>query len=420
MYRQLAEILRGQGVNIFSLHPLQLSRLLEVAWHNRTDANVGAAEAATEARLPGTSEGALLDWLRWPPGLDAELALGDGPVATGASTPTPLSAKFQATTATQVQPTWDHLIYAYMIENTNIYEVFARVVRDYLHNERFGAPVPQLLPWLRATEEIFYRDPPPFTIASITSDLRADLRASRRNAYYRMFGMDLNHGTNSGGAYQYEKAAVANKQFVDTFESMLREVQRGITNAGNTSGPNETDDAALAETCRSLSDMLRTRRTNGSLGREEFVHVAWMSWFHLSVEADTSPIVAALRAEASSPAERLLKIAERAGVPAHSKSDSYFQMAEPLSRILLEIERKSFNDPNQVPNLYNPTAGGVHNPIRQDMSLIITHWVAATGRDVRAPRVTVTPRVAMTPAAGGPAAPAPASNGSAPVVTAGQ
>ena len=33
-------------------------------------------------------------------------------------------------------PVWDHLIYAYMIGNTRIYEIFRRVLHEFLHGEK--------------------------------------------------------------------------------------------------------------------------------------------------------------------------------------------------------------------------------------------------------------------------------------------
>jgi hypothetical protein len=35
---------------------------------------------------------------------------------------------------------WDHLIYAYMIENTRIYGIFRCVLREFLHGEKLGMP----------------------------------------------------------------------------------------------------------------------------------------------------------------------------------------------------------------------------------------------------------------------------------------
>ena len=52
-----------------------------------------------------------------------------------------------------------------------------------------------------------------------------------------------------------------------------------------------------------------------------------MDWFHLTLSFNT-PIVLDLKAEATSAAERLQKIGERVGLPAHSRSDSYFRLAD--------------------------------------------------------------------------------------------
>ena len=89
---------------------------------------------------------------------------------------------------------WDHLIYAYMIENTCAFDVFEHVVREFAAGEELGTPSESSEHWLRNTEELFYNDPAAFLISRVSSRVRPDLRATRRNAYQRMFGMDLNHG----------------------------------------------------------------------------------------------------------------------------------------------------------------------------------------------------------------------------------
>lgn len=272
---------------------------------------------------------------------------------------------------------WDHLIYAYLIENTRIYDIFRRVIYEYRHGERLGVPLAGTQHWLRNTEELFFRDAAPFSIYSLTSYVRPDQAASRRNAYYRMFGMDLNHGMEDGKAYPYEKPEAANREFVSTFEEFLREVWIAISNASNISGPSQKDDAAILNLVRRLHDMLITRRTYGNLSQEEFWYVTMMSWFHLSVEFN-SPIVVSLRAEGASEEERLKKIAERVKMPAHGKSYYFFHLADPLSRLLTQIEMGTYNNPAAIPALY--TAG---SPVETDMREIITYWSSATDRNMK-------------------------------------
>ena len=278
---------------------------------------------------------------------------------------------------------WDHLIYAYLIENTRIYEIFRRVIYEYRHGERLGVPLASSQHWLRNTEELFFRDPAPFSIYSVSSYIRPDQGASRRNAYYRMFGMDLNHGMDDNKSYPYIKPDTANREFVSTFEEFLREVWVGIANSANTSGLKQTDDAAISNLARRLHDMLRTRRTNGNLSQEEFWFVSMMSWFHLSLEFN-SPIVVSLRAEGASEEERLKKIAERVKLPANGKSYYFFRLADPLSRILTQIEIGTYNNPNTVRALYTDEIPlGTPNPVEDDMRLIITYWSYATDRNMK-------------------------------------
>ena len=125
--------------------------------------------------------------------------------------------------------------------------------------------------------------------------------------------------------------------------------------------------------------MLLARRQNGNLSRSEFASVSMMSWFHLTLEYD-SPIVRSLRADSSSEDQRLFKIAERVGRKAHGKAFDFFRMADPLSRVLLQIEAGTYNNPAAVVALYQP------GPVSEDIREIIRAYVSATNTDVTVPR----------------------------------
>jgi hypothetical protein len=319
----------------------------------------------------------------FPPAINSINITADGSVLTGpAGQPAPTA------TVTQYPPNiWDHLIYAYMIENTRAYEIFRRVLEEFAYGERLGFPSAESQRWLRTTEQLFYRDNPPFQIYSLVSWIRPDLRAVRRNAFHRLFGLDLNHGTDDNRPYPYPRAAAANVEFAATFEELLREVWRAIENVRNEVGANPTDVSTIANLARTLFDMFRARRqeTVGNLARDELFHVSTMGWLHLTLSFNT-PIVLDLDAEAPSAAERLQKIGERVGLPAHSRSDSYFFLAENMSLVLRELELGTFNDATGAPALFQ--AGVFQDAMQQ----IITHWSIATGRDVKVRPVTVAPQ----------------------------
>src|SRR5262249_46328626 len=225
---------------------------------------------------------------------------------------------------------WDHLIYAYMISNTRIRPIFRRVVHELVHGEKFGAPSEDTKLWLRNTEELFFRDPPPFSITTLTSHVRPDIEAMERWAYYLMFGMDLNHGKDDNSPYPYVKVAAANKEFITTFEELLREAWIGFINRQTTSGANPTDDAKIEDLARKLNNMLIDRGGFGIFAREEFYWVALMSWSHLTVENRDLPIIKDLRVEGSSAEQILFKIAQLVGLPANGLADHYFEIAEPI------------------------------------------------------------------------------------------
>ena len=88
--------------------------------------------------------------------------------------------------------------------------------------------------------------------------------------------------------------------------------------------------------------MMAMRRRGGLLAREEFVHVTTMSWFHLTLETDI-PIVADLKAQATSPADRLAKIAERVGMAPAPRSRELFELADLMSALLRAIELGLFD-----------------------------------------------------------------------------
>jgi hypothetical protein len=283
-----------------------------------------------------------------------------------------------------------HLMYAYMIENTRILEIFRRVLQEYRYGEKLGVPIAGAGHWLEATEALWFGGSNPLMAGPMRSDVRPDLAASRRNAYQRMFGMDLNHGAEDGQPYRYPRAEAGNTEFVATFEELLREVWVGITNLGNTSGATQTDEAKIGMLADNLRNMLRSRRLGGNLQREEFDAVTMMSWLHLTVDFN-SPIVRSIRAEAESPAERLFKIATKVGLPAHGLSDAYFRIATPLSDVLRLLESVSFATPGAARALIDGSIAGAMvqgQTIPAVMTEVITYWSIITGRDMKARKVS--------------------------------
>jgi hypothetical protein len=202
-----------------------------------------------------------------------------------------------------------------MLENTRMVDIFRRVAYEWLHGERLPLPSELTQRWLHTTEQLFFGTPWGYSIRSVTSALRPDSGGVRRNAYYRMFGMDLNHGTDDGHVYPYVKADVANRDFAAVFEALLVETWRGYANRTTLVAENLTDDVAILTLVRRLQEMLQSRRSSGTLSREEFEAVAMLSWFHLTVEDPNSPIVRDLNAFGGGLADRLTKIGDQVGLP---------------------------------------------------------------------------------------------------------
>ena len=67
-----------------------------------------------------------------------------------------------------------------------------------------------------------------------------------------------------------------------------------------------------------------------------------------------------------------------------------------MSLVLREIENGTFNDAVGATALFTPGTVAQPNEFQAAMQQIITHWTIATGRDLKASRVSVAP-TAPTP-----------------------
>ena len=383
MFLSLAKLFEAAGgtrEQVLLVHPAQLSRWLDEAWEG----------AALVPELPIGSTSTQAPFLG-DPGIIGALNLPDQrfPALLAASgIRPPDSGRFtgvrEQSTRRGVGLLWHHLIYAYLIESTGAFEVFAEVVRRLVVGETLGTLSLDGASWLRGTEELFFRDPPLYSIAGITSEARPLSRVTRRNAYWRMFGFDLPHALpdwpSGGGERRDWKAHVGlgtNADFRPKWTELLRQIWLGLENFLNTSGSNATDPSYIAFLCESIKDMLNNRRRGGLLAREEFMHVTVLSWFHLTLQTDT-PIVRDLKAEATSPADRLSLIAQRVGMAPAARSRELFELAEKMSSVLRAIELGLFDDPTAAATLFDATTA-----LGAEMRDVIDLWQSATGERVK-------------------------------------
>jgi hypothetical protein len=399
MFRNLAQLLTPRDRNdVFLIHPLQLSRWLDEAWASAS--TVPSFGHPTSARPPFISDVDIIDILDLPrpsvgnpqniapAGIDFDGhqdRIPDPDVFTNRAFPVFYDGIKEAGLV------WDHLIYAYLIESTGVFEVMAEVVRRLVVGETLNTLSAPSIKWLRSTEELFFRDPPLFSISGAVSEVRPDDRINRRNAVWRMFAMDLPHpvparwagsGGTGEGLWKSDIGGGVNSAFREKWTELLRQVWLGIENARNDSGPNATDREYVALLVRALKDMMNMRRRGGQLAREEFIHVSTMAWFHLTLESD-SPIVKDLRADATSEADRLAKIAQLVGMQPAARSRELFELADLMSTLLRVIELGDFDTGEKAETLYVPLAGGVNEQLLRDMNRIIDLWQSATGDRIK-------------------------------------
>lgn len=292
-------------------------------------------------------------------------------------------------------PAWDHFGFSYLLENTRMIQIMRRVVREFRLGEGLGVASVATQRWLDITETMLYAAHNPVAAWLSTSLVRPDAEAVRRNAYWRLFGMDLAFGTEDNKPFVYEKAAAANTTFVGLFEELLFELWQAITNIRNFAGVNSADDDRIYRLTEQLQFMLRSRRQRAMLAREELAANLVVGWIQLTLDSNT-PVIVDLRAQATSPADRLKIIGERVGLPAHSKSAALMSMAPDFSLILRTIEANVIAGPQFSWVLYAtvpppgaplPPAGPA--PLGPNARRVITEWSAATGRDIKSRKVPV-------------------------------
>lgn len=292
---------------------------------------------------------------------------------------------------------WDHFGYAFTLENTRIVQILGRIVREYRNGEGLGVPTPATRRWVEATETLLFGAANPFTAWLSTSSLRKDPEAVRRNAYWRMFGLDLAFGTEDNSAPVYDKSLAANTGFSALFEELLFELWQAMSNERNFAGSNQADDDRIFRIAEQLQFILMARRQQGLLRREELGAATALGWAELTVSFDT-PVVQDLGANASNPASRLRIMGERVGLASHSRSAAFFSMAAELSKFLRVIESGIVSGPDKTWVLYatQPIKDVDPLPIGTETRRVITEWAAATGKnlkerskpvDVRQPRL---------------------------------
>jgi hypothetical protein len=262
-----------------------------------------------------------------------------------------------------------------------------------MYTEQLETPSQQGQLFWRNLEYLIYGDAMPSMVWTTSGRVRRDETANRMASYYWMFGIDLSHAAELSTRHPYQKPAASNRDFIPTFEAFAREVWRGIVNAKNTSGMNDTDPTVISTLARRMYDMMATRRLSGNLSREEFRAVAILSFIHLAVLYD-SPAVVDLKATASSPEMRLNKMAERVEMRANPKSKQLFDLAGPFSILLQSIESGAFNDTSGAQLLYSQVPPAF---VSQNAETVIDQYTLATGRDLKSQAVSLTARPATLP-----------------------
>lgn len=270
--------------------------------------------------------------------------------------------------APDANPAWHHLGYAFLLENTRAVQIFQRVLQRYRSGESLGVPGMATQRWLDATEVILGGEVGPMVPAASLRSPATDPEAVRRNAYWRLLGMDLAFGAEDNSPKAYEKAEQHNADFVPLLEDLLRRISRAL-DAG------AADGGTLPRAASQLRERLLARRQGQQLARQELVASTVLGWVDLTLRTNTS-VVMDLGAQADSAAERLRLMGERVGLPAHAKSADLIALAPGFSAFLRMVES----------GLLATSMDGMQaDPaLAKTCREVIRYWSAATGHALQA------------------------------------
>jgi hypothetical protein len=282
-----------------------------------------------------------------------------------------------------------HIMYAYMIENTKIFQIFQKIITLYITGEDLTIPFNKnefnTKPWIENSHKLFFSKAE--TSAWNRSQLIDSFEAQRRNAYYSLFGLDLNHGLgeNNTTPFPYVRPKAFNGNFIEEFENFLKLCWQMIINYNNTANINTTDLIALQEQVDSLRKMLLSRRTTEedlsnysylNHSRTEYDAVVMADWFMHAISYN-SPIVVEMGAEAVSAAERLNILGRKVGISPSSKTTNFLELAPLMATLLRIIEL------DEIDGIY---LACIANPTTKEYALInsiIYNYQLSTGRDIK-------------------------------------
>lgn len=311
-----------------------------------------------------------------------------------------------------------HLIYAYLMENTRMYQIFEKLIYLYLNDEEIGivsasnVEHQKAFQWIHNTESLFFKHLSNNSFRNITSQIRSNQESVRRNAYYRMFAMDL--AFEPAGGAEYYKAKMANNEFIFLFEQFLSETWQAYINAKNAVGANTTDYQKLVDMVTKLREILLARRgASGTiqlsqyrfmnLSREEYASVGLFSWLYYIISYN-SPLVIFMGCQANTSSERLMKIGKRVKIEAHGKSQALIDLSIPTATTLRMIEFGTLEVPTWLQlaiESQTPTgqalATAEQSQALEDMLAIINNWEKATGHRIKNPDANITGRVRVQP-----------------------
>jgi hypothetical protein len=270
------------------------------------------------------------------------------PATAMPNVPLPVLGRGQVRRPGPQPDSWDHLIYAFLIENTGIFDILRKAAELYKSSAQLPPARPLAKQFWFMVENVVFS--PPATICVLRTAIKSSDETEQRHALYRdTFGLELDR-TEPGPHGRAQGPRETSSEFVRALETFLHEAWRGIVQQRSATGVRDINYRKLAISASALHDYMIARRERTDLTLEEFRAVAIMSLLHTALSFN-SAVVTALGADAFNCAERLAFIGKLCGIAAHPRANSLFEISRPLSGLLRFVEAGAFSTVPGAQNL---------------------------------------------------------------------
>jgi hypothetical protein len=314
-------VAKGKTADLLRAHPLEIAALVENRWRERA----GEVGASPE--------------FAWPESTIQQVLIRD------------FDKRLITPAELKQAELWPHLIYAYLIENTGIFEIFQKLSELYRLDSRLPPLKNDSRRFWFMVDSLIFSAPPPMTVLSAGALRGSDEQLERQALYRKVLNLELSNSKENAQHYQSRTPGTPTGDLISNIGAFLHETWRGIVQARPGSiGSKDVNYQKIVSSANAIRNQLSTQRERSDLSLAEFRAAGIMSLLEVAV-SDNTAVVEDLNAMSSSAAERLRLIGKQCGIAPNPRAAALFEIAPHFSVLLRFIETDVFKDAGSVETL---------------------------------------------------------------------